>query len=400
MEAKEAEQIPSTSAHPTLHFICMRHFLSYLSFLLMVVNQTIQAKQFSLFIGTSGQSADGIYHAYFQTNSGRFEKVRRVVEVDSPNFLSKHPNHQFIYAVCKWKQEQGVIGYKITNENDLVEFTRMACPDGLGCHISVHPSGKFLLTTQYRGGSVALFPLSSSGELLKPVIYRHQGGSGVVRMRQSSPHPHWCGFSPCGNFALIPDLGLDQIVIYRVNAETPSIQPHGFAKTVPGGGPRHMRFSQDQDWIYLLNELDLSISIFKWDHSAGEAIFHSWVDTLKEEQKAQESFNSAAEILVHPKGNWVYSSNRGHDSVTVFTSNNSGSLEAIQTQPIRGAFPRNINLTPCGTWLLAAGQDSSTVSGHRIHAGTGKLTYQRGSIAQVPNPVCLVFLSGQKNLKK
>ena len=369
----------------------MRQPFLCLLFLLIIVDQSILAKQFSLFIGTSGESSDGIYHTYFHTNSGKFEQVRRVVKVDSPNFLTSHPTDQLIYAVCKWGQKQGVIGYQLTNKNDLVEFTRMACPDGLGCHISVHPSGNFLLTTQYRGGSVALFPINPDGTLEPPRVTDHHGGSQVIPSRQSQPHPHWCGFSPCGNFALVPDLGIDQIVIYRVNAETPSIQPHSVAKTVPGGGPRHMRFSQDQNWIYLLNELNLSISTFKWDQSAGEAIFHSLTDTLKEEQKAQESFNSAAEILVHPNGQWVYSSNRGHDSVTVFTSNNTGSLKAIQTQPIRGAFPRNINLTPCGLWLLAAGQDSSTVSGHRIHQETGKLTYQRGSITQVPNPVCLLF---------
>ena len=381
---------------PQLSLILMRPLFFYYLFLLLMVNQSIHAKQFSLFIGTSGQSADGIYHAYFHTDSGKFKEVRRVVKVDSANFLTMHPTSSSIYAVCKWKQGQGVIGYKITNENDLVEFTRMACPDGLGCHVSIHPSGKFLLTTQYRGGSVALFPLDTNGILGTPLITDHQGGSQVISSRQRQPHPHWCGFSPCGNFALVPDLGLDQIVIYRVNIKTPSIQFHSIAQTVPGGGPRHMRFSQDQNWIYLLNELNLSISIFKWDQAKGEAIFHSLARTLTEEQKAQETFNSAAEILVHPNGKWVYSSNRGHDSVTVFTSNNSGTLNTSQTQPIRGAFPRNINLTPCGSWLLAAGQDSSTISGHKIDPFRGHLTYQRGSITNAPNPVCLVFASSQK----
>ena len=114
--------------------------------------------------------------------------------------------------------------------------------------------------------------------------------------------------------------------------------------------------------------------------------------TLTETEKTGESFNSAAEILVHPSGKWIYSSNRGHDSVTVFSTNPDGSLKALQKQPIRGAFPRNINLTPSGNWLLAAGQDSNTIAAHRVDPASGKLTYQRGAMINVPQPICLLFL--------
>jgi 6-phosphogluconolactonase len=115
------------------------------------------------------------------------------------------------------------------------------------------------------------------------------------------------------------------------------------------------------------------------------------VPALSDEAKAKEAFNSAAEIVVHPGGRFVYSSNRGHDTVTVFRADPAGALEVIQVQPVRGAFPRNINLTPCGGWLLAAGADSNTISVHRVNPETGQLTYQTKGVINVPAPICILF---------
>ena len=146
---------------------------------------------------------------------------------------------------------------------------------------------------------------------------------------------------------MIPDLGLDQIVIYKVDPKKPRISKHGVAQSVPGGGPRHMRFSTDGKFIYLLNELSLSVTTFAWDAKKGTAKTTHHHSRHLEKVKAGESFNSAAEILVHPNGQFVYSSNRGHDTVSVYQANpKTGKLKVIQVQPIRGAFPRNINLTP------------------------------------------------------
>ena len=150
--------------------------------------------------------------------------------------------------------------------------------------------------------------------------------------------------------------------------------------------------SQINDTIFLLNELSLSVSTFAWDAKEGTASRLTTTPPLSEATKAAESFNSAAEILVHPNGRWVYSSNRGHDTVSVYQADPAnGQLKVVQVQPIRGAFPRNINLDPTGTWLLAAGADSNTVAAHRIDPETGKLTYQRGAIINVPSPICILF---------
>ena len=352
----------------------------------------MHAEELQVYFGTGGPGADGIYRARFDTTSGRLSKAERATELASPGFLALHPDGDKIYAVAGFEGGPGVAGYRIAKNGGLEPINRAPTGDGGGAHVAVHPSGRFLLTAQYGGGSVALFPLDRDGRLGKAQLFRHEGGSRVFEKRQESPHPHYCGFSPDGRFALVPDLGLDKVVIYQVDDDGPSIEPHGFLEALPGSGPRHLKFSADGKFIYLLNELSLSVTTFAWDAGAGTARRLGTVPTLSEETKAKEAFNSAAEIVLHPSGRFAYSSNRGNDTVTAFRVDQAdGMLEAIQVQPVRGAFPRNINLSPCGGWLLAAGADSNTVSVHRVNPETGLLTYQTKSVINVPAPICILF---------
>ena len=357
----------------------------------------LRAESYHVFIGTGGPGAKGVYRADFDAKTGRLGPAALAAEIGSPGFLALHPDGDKLYAVADFEGGPGVAGYRVSTAGALERINTSPSGGGGGCHLAVHPSGRFLLTTQYGGGSVALFPLDGEGRLGSAVLTRHEGpGSGVVADRQKEPHPHWCGFSPDGRFALVPDLGQDGIVVYRVDADAPSITRHGFLPAPPGSGPRHMRFSPDGRHIYLLNELSLAVSAFAWDAGAGTARLLTTTPTLDEQVKAGESFNSAAEILVHPTGRFLYASNRGHDSVSVFQADpETAALSVVQVQPVRGAFPRNINLSPCGGWLLAAGADSHTISVHRVDPGSGRLTYQLHGVIQAPSPICLLFVPGR-----
>lgn len=372
----------------------MKTFLPLVPLLLgtLFLTPSLRAETLHVYFGTGGKGADGIYHASFDPGTGKLGEPTRAAEISGPGFLAMHPEGDKLYAVATVDKEGGVAAYSRAADGSLEFLKFVPTGDGGGAHIAVHPSGKFLLTAQYGGGSVALFPLDEKGVPGTATVTEHEGGSGVFENRQEAPHPHWCGFSPDGKFALVPDLGMDGIVIYKVNAEAPAISKHSFAASVPGGGPRHMRFSPDGKFIYLLNELSLSVTTYSWDAEAGTAEKLSVELALSEEVKAGENFNSAAEILVHPSGKFVYSSNRGHDTVSVYEADPAtGALEVIQVQPVRGAFPRNINLSPDAAWLLAAGADSNTVAVHAVDPETGKLTYQRGSIINVPSPICILF---------
>jgi 6-phosphogluconolactonase len=354
---------------------------------------TLFAASVDVYFGTSGKATKGIYHSSFDTDSGKLSPPELAAEIGSPGFLALHPSKSYLYAVATSDQGPCVAAYKIGKNGRLTLLNTEVIGDGGGAHISVHPSGKFLLTAQYGGGSVALFPVAKDGKVQpRGQLIEHEGGSGIVASRQNAPHPHWTGYSPDGEFAFVPDLGLDKIVIYKVNANRPSITAHGIAGSVPGGGPRHMRFSVDGNFIYLLNELSLSVTTFQYDAKKGTTKRLTTTPALSESDKSEEVFNSSSEILVHPNGKFVYSANRGDDTVTAYQANrNTGELTVTEVEPVRGAFPRNINLEPSGKWLLAAGQHSNTIAVFAIDQSTGEITYQLNSVVNVPGPICILF---------
>ena len=345
-----------------------------------------------VYFGTGSDESQGIYHATLDTSSGELSDATLAAEIANPEFLAFDDSKEHLYAVAA-AAEPVVTAYRIGEGGRLVHLNAEPIGDGRAAHISVHPSGKFLLTAQYGGGSVAVFPIRNDGSVGERVqLVEHEGASGVVANRQSGPHPHWVGYSPDGRYALVPDLGLDQIVIYRVDVDKPSITYHGHAESIAGGGPRHMRFSVDGKYIYLLNELTLSVSTFAWDATKGTALRLTTTAALSEETKASESFNSASEIVVHPNGRFVYSGNRGNDSVTVYHAlSETGELFVRDVEPVRGSWPRNINLDPTGNWLLAAGRHSNTVSVFGVDPDNGQLTFQTRGIINVPGPICIVF---------
>jgi len=360
--------------------------------LLLTTATFLQAAPVSVYIGTGSLTSKGIYRTTFDPETGKLTKAEVAAEIGSPGFLALHPDGKKLYAVANLQKTSVVAGYTIGRDGALTLINTSPTGDGKGAHLAVHPSGKFLLSAQYGGGSVALFPLGGDGMLGQSTVIEHEGGSKVIPRRQNKPHPHWCGFSPDGRFALVPDLGLDAIVIYRVDVEKPAITRHGVAMTVPGGGPRHMRFSPDGKIIYLLNELSLSVTTFAYDAEKGTAKRLTTTAALSEETKSKESFNSAAEILVHSGGRFVFSSNRGHDSVTAYRADPAtGILTVTEVEPVRGAWPRNINLDPTGHYLLAAGAHSNTIAVHEIDQETGELTYLRNRIISVPGPICILF---------
>ncbi|MEQ9825080.1 MAG: lactonase family protein [Puniceicoccaceae bacterium] len=345
-----------------------------------------------VYFGTAGPGAEGIFCSEFDPVTGSLSDSKLVASIHNPSFLALHPDGNKLYSVGELNQEPSVVAYHLEQDGELTAFDQIRIGNDSAVHVTVHPYGKFLLTAQYDHGFIAWIALDPTGKFQKMRHYQHTGASNTVHGRQDSAHPHFCEFSPCGRFALVPDLGTDQIFIYRVDPSFGMIEFHHAVDTIPGSGPRHLRFSPDGNLIYLLNELNLSVSIFKWQAGDGIAQLLNSIECLSESEKAQESFNSAAEILVHPNGPFVYTSNRGHDSISVFRANvDSSSLHRAQVQPIRGAFPRNFNLSPDGQWLLAAGSHSNSISVHQIHPETGKLTYQTDSIIQVPSPVCIVF---------
>jgi 6-phosphogluconolactonase len=184
---------------------------------------------------------------------------------------------------------------------------------------------------------------------------------------------------------------MDKVVIYRLDVDRVDLKPHGFGQVPAGGGPRHMKFHTGGKFIYVLNELELSVTAFAYDADRGMMTALQTIRTVPEQEKAKETFVSASEIRVHPTGKFVYAANRGHDTITAFRiDQDSGKLTQVECEPIRGSWPRNFNIDPTGRWLLAAGRDSNTLAVFEIDAETGELTYTR-TMVMVPTPICVLF---------
>ncbi len=349
-----------------------------------------------VWIGTSrAKPSKGIYHCTLNTKTGQLSAPELAAEISGPGFLAMHPKLSCLYAVGALDSKPCVAAYAIEKKNrkaSLQFMNSLEIGDGGAAHVVVDRTGKTLLTAQYGGGSVAVFSLNNDGSLKERTqIVEHEGGSQVVPRRQESPHPHWVGVSPDNRFAFVPDLGLDKVMIYKLNAAESRIESHGFGQMPPGGGPRHMKFHTSGKWIYALNELSLSVTVFNYDEKAGTMVPKQTINTVPQEQLVKERFKSASEIRVHPSGRFVYSANRGHDTITGFRVDSAtGELSVVEREFVRGATPRNFNLDPTGRWLLAAGQDSHTLASFAIDQQTGELTYNR-SIVHAPSAICVLF---------
>ena len=375
--------------------ITMSGYLAILNFVVLSVANT-QANEIDVWIGTSSaKPSKGIYHCTLNTENGRLSDPTLAAEVRGPGFLAMHPNGTHLYAVGALNGKPSLIAYDIRNESgkSQLEFANsLEIGDGGAAHVSIDPTAKTILTAQYGGGSVAVFSVNENGSLgRRTQIVEHEGGTGIFGSRQNSPHPHWTGFSPDNRFAFVPDLGLDNVMIYKVDVENSNIESHGFGQGVPGGGPRHMKFHPGGKWIYQLNELSLSVTVFDYDSSNGTMTPKQTLNTVPKEQLIKDVFKSASEIRVHPNGRFVYSANRGHDTITAFRVNSeTGELTVIEREHIRGATPRNFNIDPSGRWLLAAGQHSHTLAAFEIDQDTGELRYNQ-SIVHAPSAICVLF---------
>lgn len=357
------------------------------------------AESIDVWLGTGGgKLSKGIYHCVLNTETGQLSAPEVVAEISGPGFLAMHPSKPCLYAVGTLDGKPSLVAYQITGtlkNASLKLLNSLEIGDGGAAHVAVDETGHTILTAQYGGGSTGVFSLNSDGSLnQRTQLVKHQGGSGAVAGRQEKPHAHWAGFSPDNQFAFVPDLGLDQVVIYKLDAAASRIEPHGAGVISPGGGPRHMKFHTSGKWIYVLHELDLKVTVFDYDASAGTMTAKQTIETVPRTELEKLQAKSCSEIRVHPSGRFVYAANRGHDTVTVYQVNpQTGELTFVEREHVRGATPRNFNISPDGKWLLAAGQDSHTLASFAIDSTTGELTYNRSNVHA---PVCICVLFGHE----
>lgn len=359
------------------------------------VTLSLQADQYTVFVGTYTSSAGsrGIYKFDFDDKTGAATNPELVADAKNPSFLAIHPNGKFLYAVnetedmVEGKKQGGVTAFSIDPSTRMLTTLNQQPSGGDGpCHIIVDHEGKNVLIANYGGGSVAVLPIEASGELRTASSFIQHKGSSVNQSRQKEPHAHSINLDKSGKFAFVDDLGLDKIFTYKFDPAEGHLTTNTFTSVKPGSGPRHFTFAPDFKRAFVINELSQTVIAFNYDGN-GKLTEYQTISTVPQETPG----NSTAEIAAHPNGKFLYGSNRGHNSIAVFTIGSGGKLDRIQNESTQGKTPRNFALDPSGKYLLAANQDSNNISIFTIDQSTGKLTYTGKSVA-VFKPVCLQFL--------
>jgi 6-phosphogluconolactonase len=340
------------------------------------------------------EGAKGIYRFFFNCETGAISPVTLAVKVCNPSFLAHHPSGKFLYAVNESEEFLGQPGGGVSafsvdlKSGALALLNRQPTGGDIPCHLAMDATGRVLVAANYGSGSVSVFPILPDGRVgIRSDLHQHTG-SGPNASRQKGPHTHSVTFSPDNRFVLVNDLGIDQIVVYRLDLEKARLVLNQPAHLAPGAGPRHFCFSPDGRQGYSINELDNTVTRLDWDAQNGALTARESVSTLPPDFK---NYSKASEIALHPNGNFLYASNRGYDSIAVYRRHPAtGHLSLIEHVPTGGSEPRSFGISPNGRWLIASNQYVNTLQLFRIDELTGKLTPQGEPIA-APSPICVLF---------
>lgn len=364
------------------------------------LSQPAAAREFLVYFGTyTSAKSRGIYVSRFDAQRGRLSAPELAAEAKGPSFLAVHPSERFVYAVgetttLEGKRSGGVIAFALDKRSGRLSLLNAQPSGGAGpCHLALDSKGRCLLVANYGGGSIASLPVLKDGTLGAPVSTVQHAGSSVNPQRQTGPHAHFITPDPADRFALVCDLGLDQVLVYRLDPGCATLTANDppFASLHPGAGPRHLAFAPNGRFVYVVNELDSTLTGFAFDRRRGALKELQTLSTLP--ASFPGSSNTCAEVQMHPTGRFVYGSNRGHDSIAVFAVDaKSGRFRAVEHQVTGGRTPRHFAIDPTGRWLLAENQASDTVTVFRIDPRTGTLS-PTDQVVEVPAPVCAVFVS-------
>jgi 6-phosphogluconolactonase len=348
---------------------------------------------------THKTESKGIYVFSYDTETGKLTPKGVAAETSDPSWVVIHPNGKWAYVANESGKESTISAFALDAQSG--KLTLLNKLPALGedpCYISFDKTGKFVLIANYTSGNIAVFPILPDGKLGEhTAVVTDAGTLGPNKERQEGPHAHWIEPSAGNRYVYVSDLGLDHVLIYKFDVAKGTLTPAGaaaakpndpFSATLsPGTGPRHVAFSRDGKFMYVLGEIKSTVTVF--GNQANES--YRSIQTISTLPAGFSGRNDTAEIAMHPNGKWLYASNRGHDSIAVFeVESGKGTLRLIADVPTGGKEPRHFAIDPAGKYLLAENENSDTIVTFRIDPTSGKLT-PTGDVAQVPAPVCLAF---------
>jgi 6-phosphogluconolactonase len=348
-----------------------------------------------VYIGTYTRGkSEGIYVYRMNLATGALTQTSVAPLKSNPSFLAIDPKRRFLYAVNEvneflGKKGGGVTAFAIDQKSGALKQLNQQNSPGSPCHVSVHQSGKWVLIANYGGGNVVSYPVKADGSLGEASDVAQHTGKGADPRRQSEPHAHCILLDAAGRYAFAPDLGLDKVMIYKLDTTNGKLIANGFAQTKPASGPRHFDFHPNGKFAYVINELNSTVTAFTYDKAKGAL---TELQTLSALPDGFSGTSYCADIHVHPSGKFLYGSNRGHDSIVMYAIDGAtGKLTLSGHEPVQGKWPRNFGIDPTGQFMLVANQNSDNVAVFRLDAQSGKLKFT-GQQLELGAPVCVKFI--------
>jgi 6-phosphogluconolactonase len=343
-----------------------------------------------LYIATQNPEKMGLTVAEFDTESGALSAPKLVIETRDPAHFALSADHKRLY-LCNTGTPGGVSAFAVDDaKTGALRLLNYKESKGRGpSYVSVDKSGKYVLDANYGGGFVEVYSLAADGSLDRQTAFVQHEGSSTHPQRQTKPYAHWFGTDPANKFGLVADLGTDQIVVYRFSdgTLTPNYPPS--VKVNGGSGPRHLVFHPNGKWLYAVQELSNEVIAYQWDSGKGVLTQFQQVKTLPEDFTAP---NTAAEIAIRSDGKFLYTSNRGHDSLVVYSIDaKTGELTLRQRVPSRGKTPRFFTFDPSNKWLIMSNQEGGNVAVFAVDAKSGELK-PVGEPVPIAKPMAVAFL--------
>lgn len=375
-------------------------FIAFLVLMLiapLLSAKSAKATSYLVYVGTyTGPTSKGIYAFRFDESTGRATSIGLAGETSNPSFLAADANGKYLYAVNEVSDFQGqksgaVSAFSINHSSGKLTFLNQVSSHGAGpCYITLDKTGKFVLVANYDSGTVATFPVEPDGKVGEAVSVIQHSGHGADPERQEGPHAHEIELSPDNRFAVAADLGLDKLLIYKFDQASGKLQANDppFVELDPGSGPRHFAFTPSGKFAYVLAEMKSTVTALSYDAQSGSFKRLQTISSLPGNFKGH---NDTAEIRVSPSGKFVYASNRGSDTIAVFSIAPDGKVAPVEYAPTQGKTPRGFGLDPSGSYLFAANQESNNIVIFRVDVKSGKLKLT-GQVLEAPSPVDVKFV--------
>ena len=336
----------------------------------------------------------GIYVYKRDVTSGLMKQCGLAEGVPNPSYLAIDPSRRFLYAVNELREFEdaptgAVSAFSVEPGSGRLRFLNRKPSHGTDpCHLTVDKTGRYVLVANYTSGSVCVLPIREDGSLAEATDVLQHHGSSSDPVRQSGPHAHAVTLDDTGRYAFVADLGLDKLMIYKFDAKRGKLEPgeEPWVEVAAGAGPRQLAMHSSGGYVYLINELNSTMTAFRYDNSKGTL---REIQTLSTLPKDFEGANTCARVQISASGKFLYGSNRGHDSIVIYAIDQvNGKLTCIGHRSTQGETPRHFAIGPAGECLIIANQDTEDVVAFRLDPTSGELG-ATGHSVDVPTPVCV-----------